>query len=233
MKKELEKQVKKKVKTKTRKIEKRISNSILQGNINVLTILILAFLLLIFIIYAKPEILEKFGLVKKQNIELQANYHMNKEYIAEVVNVIDGDTIEVKLKKEKYSTQDNSEYINLDEKLTHTKYKIRLLGIDTPESVHRDKSKNSKLGEIASEYTRYRLEGREVVLEFDISPVDKYGRLLAYLWLDGEMFNKELIEKGYARLMTIPPNIKYEKELKETYDKLDDTHKRELESVFK
>ena len=53
------------------------------------------------------------------------------------------------------------------------------------------------------------LEGKQVELEFDVESRDKYGRLLAYVYLDGQMYNKMLLEKGYAKIATYPPNVKY------------------------
>lgn len=107
----------------------------------------------------------------------------------EVVRVVDGDTIVVK-------------YNGVDEK-------VRLIGIDTPESVHADESKNTKEGVMVSDYTKKMLTGKKVGLEFDVSKRDKYGRLLAYVYLDGEMYNKILLKEGYARVATYPPNVKY------------------------
>jgi len=69
--------------------------------------------------------------------------------------------------------------------------------------------KNIEAGKIALEFTRSKLEGKEVELEFDVQERDQYGRLLAYIYLDGLMFNKTLLEMGYARLATYPPNVKY------------------------
>ena len=91
---------------------------------------------------------------------------------------------------------------------------MRLIGVDTPESVHPDASKNIAEGKIASEFTRSQLEGREVKLEFDVQERDRYGRLLAYVWVDGIMFNKTLLSEGYAQIATFPPNVKYVEEFK-------------------
>lgn len=89
------------------------------------------------------------------------------------------------------------------------KEKVRMIGIDTPESVHHDKSRNTPMGKIASKYTKDNLEGKYVTLETDVQERDKYGRILAYVYLDDKMFNKTLLEEGLAELMTIPPNVKY------------------------
>ena len=54
-----------------------------------------------------------------------------------------------------------------------------------------------------------------VTLEFDVEKTDKYNRLLAYVYLeDGTMLNKKLLEEGYAKLATYPPNVKYVDEFK-------------------
>jgi len=54
------------------------------------------------------------------------------------------------------------------------------------------------------------VEGRKVRLEFDVERRDRYGRLLAYVFLeDGRFVNAELLKEGYAQLLTIPPNVKY------------------------
>ena len=53
------------------------------------------------------------------------------------------------------------------------------------------------------------LAGRRVELELDVEHRDKYGRLLAYIYLDGRRFNDRLLELGYARVLVIPPNGVY------------------------
>ncbi|MBR6613365.1 MAG: thermonuclease family protein [Clostridia bacterium] len=113
----------------------------------------------------------------------------------EVVRVVDGDTIVV-------------DFNGKDEK-------VRLIGVDTPESVHADESKNTKEGILVSDYTKSKLTGKKVKLEFDVQERDKYGRLLAYVYIDGEMYNKHLLEIGYAKIATYPPNVKYVEDFKE------------------
>ena len=87
-------------------------------------------------------------------------------------------------------------------------YKVRLIGVDTPESVHLDKNKNTKEGKIASDFTKERLTGKKVDIEFDVKPQDKYGRYLVYLYVDGISYNEVLLEEGMARVMMISPNVK-------------------------
>lgn len=99
---------------------------------------------------------------------------------------------------------------------------VRLIGIDTPESRYNKKivrdSKRSgndinsiiRMGKEASDFTKRKVQGKMVRLEFDVEKRDKYGRLLAYVYLeDGTFVNAKIIEEGYAQIMTIPPNVKY------------------------
>ena len=86
---------------------------------------------------------------------------------------------------------------------------VRLIGIDTPESVHADASRNTEEGKIASDFTKELLKDNYVSLEFDVEERDQYGRLLAYAYVDGEMLNKVLLMEGYAQVATYPPNVKY------------------------
>lgn len=106
-----------------------------------------------------------------------------------VLRVVDGDTIVIRIN-------------DVDEK-------VRLIGIDTPESVHPNSEKNIPYGKTASDFTKKRLEGKIVGIEMDAQERDQYGRLLAYVYLDGVMFNKTLLEEGHAKVTTYPPNVKY------------------------
>ena len=103
--------------------------------------------------------------------------------------------------------------------------KVRLLGIDTPEARENDKLlRDAKWsgrdpwdiiedGKKATEFTRALLDGQKVQLEYDVETRDKYGRLLAYLYLeDGTFVNAEIIKAGYAEVMVIPPNMKYSRQ---------------------
>lgn len=110
-----------------------------------------------------------------------------------VTRGIDGDTIEVSIKNKAE--------------------RVRLIGVDTPETVHPDKEIEPG-GLEAAAFTKYILEGKTVVLEFDqlndkINHRDKYNRLLAYVYLiDGEdsiCFNAELIRLGYSKAYTRYP----------------------------
>lgn len=111
-----------------------------------------------------------------------------------VERVVDGDTI--------YIINDAAE-----------SEKVRFIGIDTPESVHADESKNSDAGLVASAFTKELLTGQSVWLEYDIDRQDQYGRTLAYVYIEeGEtlvMVQDQLLYHGLAQTMTIQPNSKY------------------------
>jgi len=99
-----------------------------------------------------------------------------------VRKVIDGDTIVV-------------EYKGKSEK-------VRFLCVNTPESVHPDKKQNVPMGKVASRYTKNNLLGEKVGLEFEGRRRGNYGRLLAYVIIDGVNFNIELVKQGLSPYYT-------------------------------
>lgn len=126
----------------------------------------------------------------------QCGYEENGLYRSSFIRVIDGDTIQVM-----YENQESS---------------VRLIGINTPESVHPEAEKNTEAGKAAADYLREKLAETETVwLEFDEQQTDTYGRLLAYVWLEpdtadvSKMLNVQLLEEGMAEVMTVEPNIRY------------------------
>ena len=82
--------------------------------------------------------------------------------------------------------------------------RIRLIGVDTPETVHPSKSVEY-FGKEASAFTKKFLEGKSVRLEYGQQKKDKYGRILAYVFLDTLFVNAELIKQGYAHAYTKYP----------------------------
>jgi endonuclease YncB( thermonuclease family) len=121
---------------------------------------------------------------------VQAQSTDNETQQVSVTRVVDGDTIEVSPQVE--GTAD-----------------VRLIGVDTPEV----SGGEEPCGPEASAFTTEQLEGQDVTLEFDEDPVDPYGRALAYVWvpdLGGELFNETLVREGWARVLTVAPNDKYE-----------------------
>jgi micrococcal nuclease len=107
---------------------------------------------------------------------------------AEVVDHVDGDTVRVRL-------QNPPGGLGLVET-------IRLIGVDTPETVH-PRRDVEEFGVEASEYTKSRLFGKTVYLAFDWDLRDRYGRLLAYVYTDDKIcHNAEIIRQGYGHAYT-------------------------------
>jgi endonuclease YncB( thermonuclease family) len=89
--------------------------------------------------------------------------------------------------------------------------RVRVIGVDTPESVAPNQP-DEPFGEEASDFAKHHLDGETVRLAGDAEPRDRYGRMLAYVWLeDGTFWNALLVAEGYAQQLTIPPNVTYER----------------------
>jgi micrococcal nuclease len=87
--------------------------------------------------------------------------------------------------------------------------RVRVIGVDTPESVAPNRP-DEPFGEEAAAFARHHLDGETVRLAGDAEPRDRYGRVLAYVWLeDGTFWNALLVAEGYAQQLTIPPNVTY------------------------
>ncbi|MDR2375922.1 MAG: thermonuclease family protein [Treponema sp.] len=107
---------------------------------------------------------------------------------AEVVDHVDGDTVRVRIR-------------NPPPGLAAVET-IRMIGVDTPETVH-PRREVEFFGREASEFTRQKLLGNSVSLAFDWDRRDRYGRLLAYIYgSDGDCHNAVLIREGYAHAYT-------------------------------
>ena len=88
-------------------------------------------------------------------------------------------------------------------------YKVRLIGVDAPES--RDPNKPVECyAQAASRFLTDLLLNHQVTIEKDVSGTDRYGRLLRYVYHDGVMVNELLVREGYARVATYPPDVKYQ-----------------------
>lgn len=146
---------------------------------------------------------------------------------ASVSRVVDGDTIIVDIYGDNCGHKDHE-------------YKVRLIGVNTPESVasqeYLDKkgTTNSEEGKQASDYTKEILSEIDYVyLEADKEPTDKYGRNLYYVWftvpeneydidvISSEMLNGLLVKEGYAEVATYKPNVKYADYFEEIEDNLE------------
>lgn len=97
--------------------------------------------------------------------------------------------------------------------------KVRLIGVDTPETVD-PRRPVACFGKEASNVSKELLSGKPVRLEKDISDTDRYGRLLRYVYLqtnNGELFvNNYLVANGFARSSTYPPDLKYQEAFKQS-----------------
>lgn len=132
---------------------------------------------------------------------------------ATLVRVVDGDTIVVDIEGEEYS--------------------VRLIGVNTPESVHPDSSRNGEEGMLASDYTKNLLKDTKVVyLQKDTSETDKYDRLLRYVWLElpenennineiaTKMLNGLLLLDHVAEVATYEPDVTHKEDFEWIYDNM-------------
>jgi micrococcal nuclease len=109
---------------------------------------------------------------------------------AQVVDVVDGDTIKVSVEDKVYT--------------------VRYIGIDAPET--KDPNRPVEwMGPEASAANERLVGGKTVYLEKDVSETDRYGRLLRYVYLaDGTFVNAALVRQGYAVASSYPPDVKYQ-----------------------
>jgi len=136
---------------------------------------------------------------KKKSVRLKRPSSPFYTYKGEVERVIDGDTV-----------------------VLERGMKVRLIGVDTPETVHPNKPVQ-RYGREASAFTKQLTEGVVVRLEYDQQRTDKYGRTLAYVYLsDGRMLNAEIVKHGYGHAYTKYPFkymeefLAYEREARES-----------------
>jgi len=94
--------------------------------------------------------------------------------------------------------------------------KARLFCVKTPESVHPDKKQNIPIWKVASDYTAIRLTGKSINLEFEGRRRGNHGHLLAYIIIDADNFNLELVRKKLILFYTkYELSQKYDKEFRE------------------
>jgi micrococcal nuclease len=108
-----------------------------------------------------------------------------REALAQVVRAVDGDTIEVEIGGRRED--------------------VRYIGVDTPETV-KPGTPVQCFGPLASRFDHRLVEDRRVRLVFGAERRDVYGRLLAYAYIGHRFVNAELVRRGLARTLTIPPN---------------------------
>lgn len=90
--------------------------------------------------------------------------------------------------------------------------RVRYIGVNTPELNHPQRGEEPG-ARAATEQNERLVAGREVRLERDVQQFDRYGRTLAYIYVGQTMVNAEMVRRGYAQVMTIPPNVKHQERL--------------------
>lgn len=121
--------------------------------------------------------------------------------VAEVRRVVDGDTLEVEVMEITPGPGAGGTTAG------HT-YRVRLTGIDTPESV-RPGTPIECFAKEAAAATAALLEGHRVTMVKDVEDTDRFDRLLRYVYLGEEMANARLVVNGYANVYTYPPNVRW------------------------
>lgn len=149
-----------------------------------------------------------FAMLVFLNQGLQNTIPQSENLLSErtVVEVVDGDTIDV--------------YLNNEVQ------RIRLIGVNTPETV--DKRRGVQCyGPEASKFLKETLTGKQVELEIDNTQGEKdvFGRLLRYVFLNNENINQKLIAEGYGFEYTYKKPYKYQKEFREAQRDARDSYK--------
>lgn len=120
---------------------------------------------------------------------------------ASVVRVVDGDTIRVQITERVEGPGAGAAAVGEE-------FSVRLIGIDTPETV-RPGTPIECFGKEASAAAMALLEGETVRMVDDVENVDRYDRLLRYVYIGDEMANARLVVNGYASAYTYPPNVRH------------------------
>jgi len=143
------------------------------------------FVVLVFVlgIFLENKIRENFNFKKVEVVD-EVEVINNKE-TAKVLRVIDGDTIELTDKR-----------------------RVRYIGMNAPEMTDK-RAEVLCYAQMAKVENKKLVEGKTIEMEKDISNKDKYDRLLRYIWVDGQMINLVLVQNGFAKTATYPPDVKY------------------------
>jgi len=130
------------------------------------------------------------GLLVRDSVRQAGGDHPSSVSVGRVVRVVDGDTIRVDL--------------------GGREERVRYIGVDTPESV-KPGTPVQCFAKKASALNARLVAGQRVRLVRDVEERDRYGRLLAYVYPadGGPMVNETLVARGYARTLTIPPNVRF------------------------
>lgn len=155
--------------------------------------------------------------INENNVETIDNQETNLDAV-KFVRIVDGDTIIV-------------------EDSTGAHKRVRMIGIDTPESVAQEEERNNEYGVMASDYTKDLLsKAGTVYLEYDIDSDDQYDRILAYVWLDdvddtfnvenikNSMVNAIIVENGYGIAKKYEPTVAHDDVLAELMSEADENN---------
>lgn len=147
----------------------------------------------IALLHSQIESLQKQIKIEKQKTQLSIGKKVtdNQTETFKVARSIDGDTIKL----------ENGQV-------------VRYIGIDAPETVDPRKPVQC-FGKEASREDRKLVEGKKVILKKDVSETDKYGRLLRYVYVGNIFVNDYLVRNGYARVFSLPPDIKHQVQFKQ------------------
>ena len=137
---------------------------------------------------------ELVGEYEEEAVSVSAsNLPEDAEGPLEVVKVVDGDTLKLMIDGEKKN--------------------VRLIGVDTPESVHPNKEKNVPEGKLASDHTKELVGDSDVYIVYGVEKEDHYGRPLCYVYLpDGTMLNEQILYDGYGDILFVGKNKQYKDE---------------------
>lgn len=159
------------------------------------TIYVLAVILAILqLFFNKNSLLPKVSVIPTNVPAPTATIISYEKQRVMVIRVIDGDTIEIEGKQ-----------------------KVRYIGVNTPE-LHDPRKPIECFGQAAADENKRLVEGKEVYIQKDVSEVDKYKRLLRYVWVDDIFINDYLVRQGFAQVSTFPPDVKYVSQFLEAQD---------------
>ena len=152
------------------------------------------------------------------NISSDTNSQESNLDAVKFIRTVDGDTIIVEDKTGEHK-------------------RVRMIGIDTPESVAKEEERNNKYGVMASDYTKELLSNADTLyLEYDIDSDDQYDRILAYVWLEDvkdtfdekaieeAMVNAIIVKNGYGIAKRYEPTVAHDKTLQRLTAEADESN---------
>lgn len=155
--------------------------------------------------------------INENDVETVNNQETNFDAV-KFVRTVDGDTIIV-------------------EDSTGAHKRVRMIGIDTPESVAQEDERNNEYGVMASDYTKELLsKAGTIYLEYDIDSDDQYDRILAYVWLEdvddtfnvenikNSMVNAIIVENGYGIAKKYEPTVAHDEVLADLMAEADENN---------